>query len=136
MASVSILGCGWLGLPLAEKMKSLGYEVKGSTTTSSKMLHLQQLGIHAFKVQLPDKNLTPDFFKSDYLVINIPPKTAQAGVNNHFDSLQSIIHLIPPTQKIIYISSTSVYPDVDYPINEEHTLDTDSARAQALIQVE
>ena len=30
---ISILGCGWLGLPLAEQFLERGYIVKGSTTS-------------------------------------------------------------------------------------------------------
>lgn len=136
MASVSILGCGWLGFPLAEKLKDQGFEVKGSTTTASKMQELEKAEIIAFNIDLPNDNLSSKFFNSDYLIINIPPKTSKKGINYHLESLKPIIKYIPNTQKIIYISATSVYPKVDYPIDEEHELDHDSERAQALIQVE
>ncbi len=136
MKSVSILGCGWLGLPLAKKLILEGYDVKGSTTSSSKMNELKKEGINAFNIELPDKNLNSDFFQSEYLVINIPPKTSRKGVDHHVESLQSIVKYIPPTQKIIYISATSVYPKVDHSITEDHDLDYQSERAQALIQAE
>jgi len=136
METVSILGCGWLGLPLAKKLVNNGYEVKGSTTTDFKIQELQEAGINPFKIYLPNDNLNSEFFKSDYLIINIPPKTSKEGVNHHSDSLKSILPHIPSSQKIIYISSTSVYPKVDYPINEEHQLDFNSKRSQALIQAE
>ena len=35
--SISILGCGWLGLPLARQLIKLGYSVKGSTTSPEKI---------------------------------------------------------------------------------------------------
>ncbi|WP_375580937.1 NAD(P)-binding domain-containing protein [Marivirga tractuosa] len=136
MASVSILGCGWLGFPLAINLVSKGFEVKGSTTTTSKMQELEHASINPFKIQLPDNNLNSDFFQSDYLIINIPPKTSKNGVNHHLDSINSIIPLLPSNQKIIYISATSVYPKVDNAINEDHELDFNSERAQALIQAE
>ena len=31
METISILGCGWLGLPLADYLIGKGYELKGST---------------------------------------------------------------------------------------------------------
>ncbi|SMG34071.1 Nucleoside-diphosphate-sugar epimerase [Marivirga sericea] len=136
MASVSVLGCGWLGFPLVKKLLEKGYTVKGSTTTSSKIQELEACGIEAYHINLPAKNINKDFFKSEYVVINIPPKTSNKGVNHHFDGIKSIIHHIKPPQKIIYISATSVYPKVDYPIKEEHELDQQSERAQALIQTE
>ncbi|WMN12911.1 NAD-dependent epimerase/dehydratase family protein [Marivirga salinae] len=136
MASVSILGCGWLGFPLAKKLIAQGYEVKGSTTTASKMEELKEAKINAFNIDLPNDDLGSEFFNSDYLIINIPPKTSKKGVDHHIESLKPIIKYIPPTQKIIYISATSVYPKVDHPIDEEHELDHQSERAQALIQAE
>lgn len=136
MASVSILGCGWLGFPLAKKLIDQGFEVKGSTTTDSKIQELKESGINAFKIHLPDDNLNFEFFKSDYLIINIPPQTSKKGVDHHIESLKPIIKYIPSTQKIIYISATSVYPKVDSPIDEEYELDHQSERAQALIQAE
>ncbi|WP_296618828.1 NAD(P)-binding domain-containing protein [Marivirga sp.] len=136
MASVSVLGCGWLGFPLAKKLVNEGYEVKGSTTTSSKMQELKKAGINTFNIHLPNDNLSSEFFKSDYLIINIPPKTSKKGVDYHLESLKSILKYIPPTQKIIYISATSVYPQVNHSIDEEHELDHQSERGQALIQAE
>lgn len=136
MASISILGCGWLGLPLAKKLINQGYKVKGSTTTASKMQDLKDSGIEAFNIQLPNDNLSNDFFNSDYLIINIPPRTSKKGEDFHLQSIKSIVNFIPSNQKIIYISATSVYPKVDVPIDEEHELDHQSERAKALIQAE
>ena len=34
---ISILGCGWLGLPLAKELLDRSFEVKGSTTSSNKL---------------------------------------------------------------------------------------------------
>lgn len=58
MASLitSIIGCGWLGLPLAERLVAEGYTVKGSTTSVDKLSLLRQKGIDAYLLQL---NLVP-----------------------------------------------------------------------------
>ncbi len=37
----SILGIGWLGFPLAKKLIKIGYNVKGSTTSESKLENLK-----------------------------------------------------------------------------------------------
>ena len=49
---IAILGCGWLGLPLATSLLSKGYEVKGSTTSESKLDVLKNAGISPFQIQL------------------------------------------------------------------------------------
>jgi nucleoside-diphosphate-sugar epimerase len=136
MKSVSILGCGWLGLPLAQKLHDQNFIVKGSTTSEDKIESLKNKGIQAFNIQLPERNISHEFFKSDYLVINIPPKTSKEGVNYHFESIKSIIENIPVSQKIIYVSATSVYPKLDKAIDENHDLDKEADRAKALIQTE
>ena len=38
---IAVLGCGWLGLPLAKKLHSIGHTIKGSTTTKEKLLRLE-----------------------------------------------------------------------------------------------
>ena len=42
---IAILGCGWLGLPLAKSLLSKGYKVKGSTTSESKLEILENAGV-------------------------------------------------------------------------------------------
>ncbi|WKV10460.1 NAD(P)-binding domain-containing protein [Marivirga harenae] len=136
MASVSILGCGWLGFPLAEKLVNEGYKVKGSSTTSSKIKDLQKARIEAYQIELPKSKIDSNFFASDFLIVNIPPQTSKKGVDHHRESLEAIVNQIPQKQKIIYVSSTSVYPKVDHSIDEDHDLDLQSDRSKALIQAE
>ena len=77
MRTVSILGVGWLGLPLARKLISSGYKVKGSVTSTEKMETLQQKAIWPFQViASPDGLFVNDlsFFDTDILIIAIPPR--------------------------------------------------------------
>ena len=77
MNKISILGCGWLGFPLAKSLHSKGYEVKGSTTSESKLDVLKNAGILPFQIQLEENQIIgniEDFLKeTDILVIDIPP---------------------------------------------------------------
>ena len=45
MKNVSVLGCGWLGKPLAVELLNNGFFVKGSTTSESKIEDLEQFSI-------------------------------------------------------------------------------------------
>ena len=55
--TISVLGCGWLGLPLAEYLMGKGYQVKGSTTNQSKLSLLENKGITATWLDLQrDRN--------------------------------------------------------------------------------
>ena len=51
--SVAIVGCGWLGLPLAEHLVGAGYEVHGSTTSPDKLAAIRATGATAHLVDLP-----------------------------------------------------------------------------------
>jgi len=42
---IAVLGCGWLGFPLAISLIEKGYLVKGSTTSESKLSDLKSKGI-------------------------------------------------------------------------------------------
>ena len=54
MNSVSILGCGWLGKPLALSFLEDGFNVKGSTTSEEKVDELEALGIETHLVNIAD----------------------------------------------------------------------------------
>ena len=116
---VSILGCGWLGLPLAEFLVTKGFTVKGSTRHEDKLVRLQQAGIQPFLLNFtphPQKeqlDAIPDFLRADILIVAIPPGISKHG--EEFHPMQ-ILHLsehlkLSRLNKIIYISSTSIYPD-------------------------
>ena len=114
--SISVLGCGWLGVPLAKHFLEDGFSVKGSVTSDVKFGMLRDAGISPYRIVLSDTEVIlddPDFFKCDVLVISIPPRRIE-GIEQVFPS--QIRRLIPfilksGIQKVIFISSTSVYPD-------------------------
>lgn len=127
MKTISILGCGWLGLPLGIDLISKGYRIKGSTTSKSKIPKIKKAGIEPFLLTFdPDLHCDhcDDFFDADIIIINIPP-----GIRRHKDgsfhikqieALKSRLNrsLIP---FVIFISSTSVYPDLNKTVTEMDT---------------
>ena len=124
---ISILGCGWLGLPLAKSLLAKGYEVKGSTTSESKLEVLKNSGISPFQIQLEEHQIIgnmEDFLKeTDVLVIDIPPGLRKViSTSNEMTFVNKVKTLIPfieksGVQKVIFVSSTSVYGD-GFPIVE------------------
>lgn len=124
---ISILGCGWLGLPLAKSLLSKGYKVKGSTTSESKLELLKNAGISPFQIQLEENQIIgniEDFLKeTDVLVIDIPPGLRrETSASNEMTFVNKVKTLIPfieksGVQKVVFVSSTSVYGD-SFPIVE------------------
>jgi 3-hydroxyisobutyrate dehydrogenase-like beta-hydroxyacid dehydrogenase len=58
MTQISILGCGWLGLPLAKTLLENDFSVKGSTTSNDKLSLLENLGIQPFIIALESNNVS------------------------------------------------------------------------------
>mgnify|MGYP003146270155 CR=1 FL=1 len=113
MNSVSILGCGWLGKPLALSFLEDGFNVKGSTTSEEKVDELEALGIETHLVNIADFEEYDTFLESDILVIAITFKDIY-GFENFIAQVQD-----SPIQKVIFISSTSVYPSANRVLTEE-----------------
>ena len=113
---ISILGCGWLGLPLAKRLVQKGHQVKGSTTSARKMAVIKSAGIIPYLIKLTESEpRLSDFINADILIITIPLKQITP-----FDNL---IKKLPSTIKLIYTSSTVVYLPSAEPINEKGALD-------------
>ena len=123
---ISILGCGWLGLPLAKKLASNGHRVLGSTTNSEKLVTLKDNDIEPFLLGLNpelEESNTP-FFDSELLFINIPPRNHPEIASFHERQIQSILNKAESgtVQRIIFASSTSVYPNTNGTVKEEDAI--------------
>lgn len=112
---ISILGCGWLGFPLAQHLLNNNHKVKGSTTTTEKKTKLEKAGIDSYHFKLPnDFNSVSDsnFWDCNLLFVNIPPGRKRADVLEYFpEIIKKLIEIIEAhsINKVIFISSTSVY---------------------------
>ena len=149
MKTIAILGCGWLGLPLAKLLLSKGYELKGSTTSESKLDVLKNAGILTFQIQLEAQQIIgtiEDFLKeTNVLIIDIPPglrREISSSLETTFvNKIRTLIPFIEKSgiKKVIFVSSTSVYAD-GFPIVEitEETIpnpDTESGKQLAIVEV-
>ncbi len=124
---IAILGCGWLGLPLAKSLLSKGHEIKGSTTSESKLEVLKNAGILPFQIQLEEYQIIgniEDFLnETDVLIIDIPPGLRRVFLSSEemtfVNKVKTLIPFIEKSdvQKVIFVSSTSVYGD-GFPIVE------------------
>ena len=121
MTQISILGCGWLGLPLAKALLKNGFAVNGSTTSNDKLLVLQNLGIQAFQINLSPtlseraaEETIENFLEgSKTLIIDIPPKLRGNSQEDFVSKIQTVIPFIEKStvENVLFISSTSVYGD-------------------------
>jgi len=141
MKTISILGCGWLGLPLAQHLIKSGYKVKGSTRTKKDIAVLESKGILPSLLILDPKIHGSDlnvFFDSDILIINFPPERRDDIVQYHELQAVSLIDSVKRSsiKKIIFISSTSVYPDLNREVTEDEILEPSKPSGKALLKFE
>ncbi len=142
MSKVSIIGCGWLGLPLAVFLNEKGFEIKGSTTSKGKLETLEGLNIQGFLIRANEvlEGIALDvFFDSEVLIINIPPRRRRPDVETrHFTEIKNIIDtaIRGNVKKVIFCSSTGVYPDLNQIVTEETPCDPSTGSAKALLKIE
>lgn len=124
-ASVSILGCGWLGRPLGRHLVSQGIQVRGSTTTPGKLDILRQDGIEPVQLTLdPDLGDSDPgaLFASKILVLNVPPSRGGGDVRRrHRRQIEAVrdAAVAGAVEWILFASSTGVYPSVEQTVSED-----------------
>lgn len=124
LKSISILGCGWLGKSVGIELIKSGYRVLGSTTQLGKMEEIQAVGIKPvllkFDPQLSDST-DHEFFQGNTLIISIPPKRKSVSTDIFLEQMKEVIveALKGNVSSILFISSTSVYPNVNAIVMEE-----------------
>jgi nucleoside-diphosphate-sugar epimerase len=149
MTQISLLGCGWLGLPLAKALLQNGLSVKGSTTSQDKLAELKALNIDPFLVALDSKSITgaiENFLSgSKTLVIDIPPqlrgKNSDSATANEKIFVEKIKKLIPYIEKsrienVLFVSSTSVYGEANGTTTEQTIAKPDTESGKQLLEVE
>jgi len=142
--TVSILGCGWLGLPLAKQLLTQGYAVKGSTTRPERLADIDAAGIHAFVVKAEDgiwdTGVLKEFLTCDTLIIAIPPGTKRNPDSTHAIEINQLLQFIQEQsigiQKVIYISSTSVYKNQNKMVVESDIKSVEDAENKVLAEAE
>ncbi len=135
---IGILGCGWLGFPLAKKFLSLGFQVSGTTTTRPNLSILSNEGIDAHYVQIFRDGVKGDLITFlngiDILIIDFPPdrKADRGDYEGKMEQLYEACK-ITHTEKMILVSSTSVYGNIQGEVTEDTEPRPKSDSARALI---
>jgi len=139
---IAILGCGWMGLPIAVNLQEKGYHMHGATTTPSRQSLIGENGIKPFLINVREKGIEGDissFLETDLLYINIPPRRRESRIAKVYPAMiQCILDSISgtPLKGIIFISATSVYGSSTQLITEEDEVNPQTASGEALVSAE
>ena len=137
--TVLVLGCGWLGMPLARSLAASGHTVLGTTTSPENIPGMESAGIRPHLLRLSpefdtnSEELLHRLLKAaDVLVLNVPPRAAAAGA---YPALLRPVHkavAAAGTPHVLFVSSTSVYPDEPRVMREADALSTRDAASDVL----
>ncbi|WP_145524947.1 SDR family oxidoreductase [Yersinia vastinensis] len=143
MKKVSIIGLGWLGLPLAQSLIRRGVQVVGSKTTPDGVDAARMSGIDCYQLQLtPELICEPDdlaqLMSADVLIITLPASRSTDGGAQYFQAVQMVVDsaLAFGVPRIIFTSSTSVYGDTRGRIKESSQLQPVTTAGKTLEELE
>lgn len=140
---IGVIGCGWLGLPLAKNLIKEGFSVKGTTTSVDKLALLTNKDITPYHIKISEEGIKgpiQDFLSHiDILIINIPPGLRGKGKKESY--VKKIQYLVTELEKsfikkVIFISSTAVYGDSQGEVDEKTTPLPSSESGKQLLQTE
>ena len=112
---IGVLGCGWLGLGVAQSYVADNFIVHGSRQSKKGADSLQKHGVHGFVVQISENhdsgNLTEFLNGVSRLFLTIPPGLQK---NPKRDFVAMIHQLLPhihssEVKEVVFTSSTGVY---------------------------
>ena len=137
--TIAVLGCGWLGLPLARALVKAGHQVVGSTTSAEQVPLLVEAGIKPHVLRLgadfsaSDEAMLQQLLRgANILILNVPPRAAAAGT---YPTLLRPVHravAVAGVRQVLFVSSTSVYPDAPRQMHETDALSTRDAASDVL----
>lgn len=121
---ISIVGCGWLGQPLAMSLLNEGHTILATSRSELKQQQLNQLGISTKIYQLGDSlssETMSSVLQSELLILNIPPGGRKIKADFYTDQMTKLIEQAKLTsvKKLLFISTTAVYGELEGEINEQ-----------------
>lgn len=141
---ISVIGCGWLGLPLAKTLVENEFLVHGSTTSKAKFEVLKKHNIKPFLITLDASGIKGNCAEfltgSDTVIINIPPGLRKNPTKNHVAEITHLIDAIEASsvKHVLYVSSTSVFKnETAFPVITDKTKpNATSSTAKQLVEIE
>lgn len=120
---ITIIGGGWIGIPLAESLHKEGFEIVISSRKVEKQLFFKSRSWSPISLDFAESSVNINLLdnktlETDVLIIGLPP----TGFVNYPTIISSLIASFPSNTQVIFLSSTSVYADTLGLLNEKSPL--------------
>lgn len=142
LTQISILGCGWLGFPLAVSLQRKGFHIQGSTTSEVKTADLKNAGIAPFLIRLNTEKISGEVTAflngSQLLIINVPPGMRGNSPELFSSKIEKLISYIEKStvKSVLFVSSTSVFGDAQGAVDENTLPEPDTLSGKDLWKTE
>jgi len=138
--NISILGCGWLGLPLLRSLVDAGHQLRGSSRSPETISAIEAAGGSAFRIDLPGEIPEGFFRDTEVLIITLPPggrKLGAEATKHYLACLQSISRSCSgPYPRVLFTSSTGVYGDAKGEVTENTPPQPSTHSSRAVLAAE
>lgn len=140
--TITVLGCGWLGLPLLKNLAASGYfHLRGSSRRADRRQQITAAGGRALAIELPqvDEAAAQLAFEVDLLIVTLPPGRRREQVREAYgQEIAEVIGLAKKygTGQIIYTSSTGVYGNAEGLVDEQTPTNPQTESAKAVVAAE
>lgn len=137
---VSIIGCGWLGVPLGKELCHAGFRVMGTTTKLERFAVLKANGIEPFLFSLGEavQDSRDELWEADVAIVSIPPRLAKQGDVGYLEQMKHLYRKLEMSRikRLIFISTTSVYPDLNRVVEEAAVMQAGQSAQPVLVEAE
>lgn len=139
LSSVAIIGCGWLGKALATELTAMGHPLM--VTSRSQVESLKSQGLDAIALDLSPDVQSPEFSRlaqADVAVILLPPRARSGDGALYPQKINALVTGLKQlgVYKVVFASSTSVYPSLNQDADESCELKPDMPSGKLLRLVE
>lgn len=119
---VLIWGIGWLGLPLARNIQSIGYQICCITRNIEKKESLIGSSLEALTID--DLLASPNYLSDcDVFILTVPPSED----SNFLEQLSLVLKYLPDKTQVVYTSSTGIYKNSNGFVDENSMTDSSSS---------
>jgi nucleoside-diphosphate-sugar epimerase len=139
---VLVIGCGYVGLPLAAQLARLGHEVIGIRRSSAADELLKKSGVRPLRADITRPEELASIELPFDLIVNLV-SSSKGGLSEYrkvyLEGTRTLVHWlrVNPPVRYIQASSTSVYGQTDGSwVTEESPTIPASATAQVLVEAE
>lgn len=138
---IAVVGCGWLGLPLAISLQESGHDIVATCRSDEKASGLSKLGFDSEKFELGNDlthNRLVKIFAAQVLILNIPVGRKTLTTEHFLQHMQALLKYASTSQiqNVIFISTTSVYGNNNGIVTEQSRTDPQTQSGQINVAVE